>query len=121
MSNPNQVVYTAEVIAKNIADAMLGLEFKVNNKIVNIPENLVDKRRKPTQSQIDAGRPADDYFVSAEYLLNKLDERDAIESQHVIDQREKARRIELYRSQLENSQEEIFLTGRFEFNYLPKK
>ncbi len=122
MKNSNNVVYTAEVIAKNIADAMLGLEFKVNNKIVNIPESLCDKRRKPTPAQIEAGRPKDDYFVSAEYLLDKLNQRDGlIESQHIIDQRERARRVELYRDQLENSQEQIFLTGRFEFDYLPKK
>jgi hypothetical protein len=119
MSNPNQVVYTNEVIKANIAEAMKGLEFKVNNKVITIPESLCDKRRKPTVAQIEAGRPSDDYYVSAEYLLNKLDQRDGlVESQHSIDQREKAHRVELYRSQLESGQ--VLTDENPTFDYLSK-
>lgn len=121
MSNSNQVVFTAEVIAKNIADAMLCLDFKVTTeKFGTIPESLCDKRRKPTPAQIAAGRPADDYFVSAEFLLNKLNERDQVDSQHVIDQREKARRIEAYTAQLELITDDQIAEDNFEFEYIQK-
>ena len=100
---------------------MLCLDFKVTTeKFGTIPENLCDKRRKPSDKAIEAGRPADDYYVSAEFLLSKLNELEEVESQHVIDQREKSRRVEAYRKQLETSQEIIFLTGNFEFDYIPK-
>tara|TARA_B110000495_G_C22739342_1_gene433547 strand:+ start:277 stop:645 length:369 start_codon:yes stop_codon:yes gene_type:complete len=122
MSNSNEVVFTKAVIASKIEKAMLCLDFKVTTeKFGTIPDYLCDKRRKPTPAQIEAGRPEDDYYVSAEFLLNKLNERDEVESDHVITQREKARRIDAYRKQLETSQEVIFLTGNFEFNYIAKK
>ncbi len=121
MSNPNQVVYTSAVIAKNIADAMLCLDFKVTTeKFGTIPDYLCDKRRKPTPAQIAAGRPADDYYVSAEFLLNKLNERDGVESDHVIAQREKAIRIEAYTAQLELITDDQIADDNFEFEYIQK-
>ena len=118
MSNSNQVVFTAEVIKANIKEAMLGLDFKVTTeKFGTIPEDLCDKRRKPTPAQIAAGRPADDYYVSAEYLLNKLNQRDQVETQHVIDQREKAKRILAYTAQLESVENP---DDTFQFEYIQK-
>jgi hypothetical protein len=57
-------------------------------------------------------------YVAGETLVAKCNERDRLESDHVIEKREKARRVELYREQLESGK--VLTDNNPTFNYLQK-
>lgn len=99
MSNSNKVVYTAEVIANELETFCGNLMF---------PNTILP-------AEFQDGRTG---YVAGETLVAKCNERDRLESDHVIEKREKARRVELYREQLESGK--VLTDNNPTFNYLQK-
>ncbi len=54
-------------------------------------------------------------YVAGETLIAKCEERERLESDHEIEKREKARRVEMYRQQLESGN--VFTDANPTFSY----